>query len=1267
MDRARLATFAALLSLAVLGSVAVGPAAVRFASWEAAGEATWSTSALLLSEVGTGGASASDEFVELVNAGTTPLDLAGHEVVYVTSSGSTVTRKATWAAALTLPPGRRLLIANSAGVHGTIADSVYTGGLAGTGGTLVLRPIGGAPIDAVGWGDATNVFVEGTAVPAPPAGSSIERRPGGAAGNGVDTNDNAADWFVQAAPSPQNLAAAPVPMPDPTTTPAPSADGTPTATAPPSMPPTTASPRPTASPTGSVSPSATAIPDPSPAPSQAATPAPSLTAAPTDEATPAPTGTPTPSVTSTATASPSVTASPSPTPLPSPTVQPSVAPSASAEPSPSPSPTLAVQSIADARGMPDGASATIAGTLTTGLGAVEGGRGAWIQDATAGIALYLDAPAPERWPAGTTVLATGTVDERYGQRTVRVAAVDLVPTGSAALPAAVSSATVAVTEALEGLRVLVTGTTAGTATTLADGTALWVDDGSGAVRVIAAPAALGAAAVPAGSLVTVTGVVGQRDSSGAGTAGYRIHATEAGDFVVEPPPSPTPLPSVVPTPAPDPSTAPTPSPTPTSFPTASPTSSPEPTPTSATIEVARRQAVGSTVTVGGVVTAEAGRIGSPPVVVIQDATAGIAVKVPDGAARPARGTRVLVTGVLHDPYGQLEVRTTAERFAPTGVGPLPAPQPIRGASVGEALEGRLVILEGVADGGGRRSASGDVTLDVEAEDGTLVRIVADASSGLDASTFGDGAAYRLTGVVGQRASRKGSLDGYRVWLRGPSDVVVIAPAPAGRDPDDVDGDGGDTGGAGGSGGGSDPVAHVTISRALAGGDGFDAAIEGTVTADARLLDATGRRIVVEDASAAVEVLVPTGASAPPVGYRVRVVGTMGQAYGAPRLRAKELDVVGTAAPRQPMALGAAPGAAHEWRLVRMSGTIGDVKRSGDRWRAELEIAAGAVPVAGLSGAGIPAAAVQEGSRATVTGIVRRPHPSTTDRRFALVPRSGADLAIVPVAAGAAGGVNAGGGSAGAGADGATTPGDGGSVGGGGDAGGGAADAAPDGVADADLADLSSQVGKTVRVGGLVVELETDGFRLDDGTSVGRVVLAGTALEYLPLLELGDALNATGTVEDRGDEVALLVEDPAGIIRVGDLSAAIGSDRPAGSPPPRTATPRGARDWELADIGTSGVVGIAALVLASAVSAGAALVRRRDGRLRLRARVLARLAGIAGGSAAAAASPDATVGPAGPHGPPSLAAAELADERSHEAVGPVTSSSGTSRVPDARGV
>src|SRR4029077_1157896 len=134
------------------------------------------------------------EFVELANQGSAAVDLLGLEVVYATSSGSTVTRKATWTASQIIEPGRRLLLANAAGIFGAIADGTYSGGFAATGGAVALRVVGGPAIDAIGWGDATNGFVEGTVAPAPAAGSSLERAPGGSAGNGIDTNDNLADW-----------------------------------------------------------------------------------------------------------------------------------------------------------------------------------------------------------------------------------------------------------------------------------------------------------------------------------------------------------------------------------------------------------------------------------------------------------------------------------------------------------------------------------------------------------------------------------------------------------------------------------------------------------------------------------------------------------------------------------------------------------------------------------------------------------------------------------------------------------------------------------------------------------------------------------------------------------------------------------------------------------------------------------------------------------------------------------------------------------------
>jgi predicted extracellular nuclease len=125
MARARTGRIAASVALIA----AIGPW-----SWSAASpggvlaaSVAWPTATLVVSEVQTGGASASDEFVEIANQGSGPVDLAGLEVVYATASGSTVTRKATWAASTVLDAGRRILVANGAGSIAGLGDVTYTG------------------------------------------------------------------------------------------------------------------------------------------------------------------------------------------------------------------------------------------------------------------------------------------------------------------------------------------------------------------------------------------------------------------------------------------------------------------------------------------------------------------------------------------------------------------------------------------------------------------------------------------------------------------------------------------------------------------------------------------------------------------------------------------------------------------------------------------------------------------------------------------------------------------------------------------------------------------------------------------------------------------------------------------------------------------------------------------------------------------------------------------------------------------------------------
>ena len=324
--------------------------------------------------------------------------------------------------------------------------------------------------------------------------------------------------------------------------------------------------------------------------------------------------------------------------------------------------------------------------------------------------------------------------------------------------------------------------------------------------------------------------------------------------------------------------------------------------------------------------------------------------------------------------------------------------------------------------------------------------------------------------------------------------------------------------------GTGAIATVSIARALKITDRA-VAIDATVTAPATLLDASGRRIVVQDASAAVELLLPTGSAAPPVGTRIHAEGRIGVAYGAPRLRVDRFAVSGTGSVPAPLVLHGMPGAAHEWRLVTVSGRVLSVNKLGDRWRAEIAVGNDHVVVVGQPGAGIPSTTMVEGRTATVTGIARRPAPTASDHRFAVTPRFPADVRVTgasrsqdrtaPRPAG--------------GRDNArrlvrrrrdrrpSVP------------------AAP----DADLDDLARFTGRLVRVGGLVVDLRPDGFTLDDGTAIGRIVLRGAALELLPMIEPDDALNAIGRVEALDGGFVVVVDDPGGIILAGDPVAAGG--------------------------------------------------------------------------------------------------------------------------------
>jgi uncharacterized protein YdeI (BOF family) len=868
-----------------------------------------------------------------------------------------------------------------------------------------------------------------------------------------------------------------------------------------------------------------------------------------------------------------------------------------ATPDPTPSPTTAPTSIAVARALPDGSLVTVSGVLSTALGALEGGRTAFIQDETGGIALYLDAAVVSPLPAGTVVMASGVIDERYAQRTLRVAESDLVLLGASGLPPATDASTGAAIEALEGTRIRVSGLIVGSPDSLADGSAISVDDGSGPVRVIVTPAALGGRTLESGSVATAVGPLGQRDSTGTGASGYRVYVTLTDGLTIEPPATPSPTQTLSPTPGPTSSPSPTEdqgvSPTPTASPTPSssppsptPSSTSSPTPTSSamTIVAARSLPVGSTVSVRGVVSAEAGRLGTPALFAIADDTGGIVVKLPDGLAPPGRGRIVEVRGSLADPYGQLEIRPAATDLSVGATGDLPAPVALPASGPGETTEGRLVRIDGLVVVRPQKATSGDIGLTIETTNGTRVRIMADTSSGVGTSAFAMDARYRITGIAGQRASKKGVPDGYRIWVRDAADIDLLAGPPPGPSSSP-------------SGGTQQPKSPATVSIAAAlRATDRDIAIDAVVTAPATLLDASGRRIVVQDGSGAVEILLPKDVKAPTVGARVHAIGRIGSAYGAPRLRASAVERRGSGSVPAPLRIAGPLTAAHTWRLVSLGGRVEDVKKLGDRWRAEVVVGAQRLVVVGQPGSRIPSSALVEGRTAEVIGIVRPAYPSASDRRPSVLPRSAGDIRLG--AATAATGSNASAGSPGP----STAPGS------------TSVSANVPAAPDANLVDLAAHLDQVVRVGGLVVDLGRTGFTLDDGSATGRIELIGPAADLLALIEPDDAINVVGLVRTvEGGEVAVVVDDPGAITLGSALDgnvAATASDDSSGAAltAPHVVAAGLAADQGWLPGAGAGLAGLLGIGVASVV---AAVVRRRHGRHLLTGQIAVRLAALGG--------------------------------------------------------
>ena len=176
-----------------------------------------SPSGVVVSQVygggGNAGATLKNDFIELFNAGSSPVSLAGWSVQYNSTTGTGTWQK-TELTGVVLQPRQYYLVQEAFGTGGTqdlpTPDAIGTIAMGSTGGKVALvsstaplvgdKPVSDTIVDLVGFGSA-NYYEGAGAAPAPSNTTSDQRSAGGC----TDTDQNAGD-FATGAPNPRNTA-----------------------------------------------------------------------------------------------------------------------------------------------------------------------------------------------------------------------------------------------------------------------------------------------------------------------------------------------------------------------------------------------------------------------------------------------------------------------------------------------------------------------------------------------------------------------------------------------------------------------------------------------------------------------------------------------------------------------------------------------------------------------------------------------------------------------------------------------------------------------------------------------------------------------------------------------------------------------------------------------------------------------------------------------------------------------------------------------------
>jgi hypothetical protein len=150
-----------------------------------------------------------DEFVELFNAGTAPVDISGWQIRGANNNTPpAVNTRVTINPGTIINPGCFFLAVNTnaGGFSGGVPfNQTYATGIADDGGVALTTTSTAVIIDQVGQGSNAAGFGEGQRLPMVNTNTNrgIERRPGGVQGH-IDTNDNFADFTEIIPGTPKN-------------------------------------------------------------------------------------------------------------------------------------------------------------------------------------------------------------------------------------------------------------------------------------------------------------------------------------------------------------------------------------------------------------------------------------------------------------------------------------------------------------------------------------------------------------------------------------------------------------------------------------------------------------------------------------------------------------------------------------------------------------------------------------------------------------------------------------------------------------------------------------------------------------------------------------------------------------------------------------------------------------------------------------------------------------------------------------------------------